>query len=488
MLLSEILHGIEHSAVGPDAGSEIIRVTDNSRTVKNGDMFVALRGYTVDGYGFIDEAAAKGARAIVSEKDFQAPRGIVKVLVGDTRTAFPVIADNFFGHPSQKLKVIGVTGTNGKTTITYIVESILKRAGEEPGVIGTISYRIGGRIMPAKNTTPGPLELQAMLAEVARSSGRYAVMEVSSHALDQHRVDAISYDAAIFTNITPEHLDYHKTLNGYFNAKVKIFDRLKEDGTAILNADDKKVASMKSSLKKKALTYGVKERADIFAKDIRLSIDDSRFCIITPDGSFNVTTSLIGRHNVSNLLAAVAACYAMGVDAKFIKEGIEAMTFVPGRLEPVVGGQPFKVFVDFAHTEDALHSTLSLLREVSKAEIITVFGCGGDRDRKKRPLMGKTACRLSDHVIITSDNPRSEEPSRIIDEIVKGVKGGYANYEIAPDRRDAIDKALSLAKVGSIVVVAGKGHENYQIVGDKTSPFDDREVAREILKVVSRKF
>ena len=481
MLLSDILQDIEYSLVPSGAGLEITRVTDNSRAVRPGDMFIALRGYTVDGYRFIDEAAAKGAGAIVSEKDFQAQGGMVKVLVGDTRTAFPVIADNFFGHPSQKLKVIGVTGTNGKTTITYIIESILKKAGIEPSVIGTISYRIGGRTVQAKNTTPGALELQAMLAEIVRSTGHYAVMEVSSHALDQHRVDTIAYDAAIFTNITPEHLDYHKTLDGYFSAKAKIFDRLKEGGIAILNADDKKVASLKSSLNKKVLTYGINEKADMSAKNIRLSIDDSHFDIATPGGSLNITTRLIGRHNISNLLAATSACYVLGIGSKFIKEGIEAMTFVPGRLEPVVSGQPFKVFVDFAHTEDALNNTLSLLREVSKAKIITVFGCGGDRGREKRPLMGKTACRLSDHVIVTSDNPRSEDLSRIIDEIVKGVKGGYSNYEILPDRRDAIDKALSLAKVGSIVVIAGKGHENYQIIGDKTFPFDDREVVKEIL-------
>ena len=482
MLLIEVLQGTGFKNSGSAADFEIKRVTDDSRCVKKGDMFVALKGYAADGYGFIDQALAKGARVIVAEKDFNAPGGVIKVLIGDGRTALPIIADNFYGHPSQKLKMIGVTGTNGKTTITYIIESILKKTGEEPGVIGTISYRLNGMAIPAKNTTPGPLQLQSMLAEVVKSSGRYAVMEVSSHALDQHRVDAILFDAVIFTNITPEHLDYHKTLEGYFNAKTKIFGYLKKDGAAILNTDDDKVLSLKGAVKGRVITYGIKEKADISAKNIRLALDGSRFDIVTPKSSFSISTRLIGRYNVSNILAAAAACDLLCIGTKAIKEGIEAMTFVPGRLEAVECGQPFKVFVDFAHTEDALHNTLSLLKEVSKSEIITVFGCGGNRDRNKRPLMGKAACKLSDHVIITSDNPRFEEPSAIIDEIVSGIRGKFANYEVEADRRKAIERALSLAGVGSIVIIAGKGHEKGQIIKDRILPFDDREVVREILK------
>ncbi|MDO8525511.1 MAG: UDP-N-acetylmuramoyl-L-alanyl-D-glutamate--2,6-diaminopimelate ligase [Candidatus Omnitrophota bacterium] len=482
MRIGDILDGVEYRAAAGAQDIEICRITDDSLSVSKGDMFIALRGYAEDGYKFIDDAISKGARAIVAEKEFKAPPGVTKILVPDTRTALPVIADNFYAHPSRKLKTIGVTGTNGKTTITYIIESILKGSGEEPGVIGTISYRLNGKGTPAKNTTPGPLELQSMLYEMVRSSAHYAVMEVSSHALDQHRVERVSFDVAIFTNITPEHLDYHKTPGDYFSAKVKIFDRLKDGGSAILNIDDKSVASLKDVIKKRVITYGLGKGARLTAKNIRLSSDSSRFDIVTPDGSFNVSTRLIGRYNISNILAAVAACSAAGIDIRAMKNGIEAMMFVPGRLEPVECGQPFVVFVDFAHTEDALNNTLSALREVSKAEIITVFGCGGDRDKGKRPLMAKTACKFSGHVVITSDNPRFEKPSEIIDEIVGGVKGVYSNYEIEPDRRKAIDKALSLAKVGSIVLIAGKGHENYQIVGDRALPFDDREVAREILR------
>ena len=481
MFLKEILKGTGYKLSGPDAETEVGSVTNDSRAVKRDGMFVAFRGYAADGYAFIDEAVAKGARAIVAEKDFKAPANVVKLIVEDTRAVFPVIADNFYGHPSEKLKVIGVTGTNGKTTITYIIESILRSAGEEPAVIGTISYRLAGKVVPAKNTTPGPLDLASMLAEAVRSAGRYAVMEVSSHALDQHRVDSIAFDAAIFTNITPEHLDYHKTLEEYFGAKVKIFGRLKKGGAGILNIDDDKVAALKASIKNRVITYGMKASADISVKNIRLSIDNSKFDVTTPKGSFSVSTSLIGRYNVSNILAAVAACDFIGIDRKAIKSGIEAMTFVPGRFEPVQCAQAFKIFVDFAHTEGALYNTLSVLREVSKAKVITVFGCGGDRDRNKRPLMGKAACKLSEHVIITSDNPRSEEPADIVDEIVSGVRGNFSNYEVEIDRRKAIEKALDLAEVGSIVIIAGKGHENYQIIKDKVLPFDDREVVREIL-------
>ncbi len=481
MRLKKILESIKYNDSSFSEDPEIYRITDDSRSVNPGDMFIAFRGYAEDGYKFIGDAVSKGAGTIVAEKEFKAPLGVNKILVPDTRTALPVIADNFYGHPSRKLKTIGVTGTNGKTTITYIIESILKGLGEEPGVIGTISHRLNGKVTPAKNTTPGPIELQSILSRVRKASGRYVIMEVSSHALDQHRVERISYDAAVFTNITPEHLDYHKTLNEYFNAKVKIFDKLKDGASAILNMDDKLVAPLKDVIKKRVITYGLGGGSDIKALNIRLSSDSSRFDIATPDGSFNVLTRLIGRYNISNILAAVAACLATGIDIKAMKNGIEAMMFVPGRLEPIECGQPFGVFVDFAHTEDALNNTLSALRDVSKAKIITVFGCGGNRDRKKRPLMGKAACKFSGHVVITSDNPRFEEPSEIIDEIVGGVKDIYSNYEIEADRRKAIDKALSLAKVGSIVLIAGKGHENCQIIRDKMLPFDDREVAREIL-------
>ncbi len=479
--LRDILKGVELQA-DIDADFSVKGVSCDSRAVNKDDLFVAVKGYSLDGYKFINDAVSKGASAIASEEDFAAPQGVVKILVKDSRAALPIIADNFYGHPSGELKVIGVTGTNGKTTVTYIIENILKRAGKSAGIIGTINYRLGDTVLPARNTTPGPLELDRLLAEMVKRSFGYAVMEVSSHSLDQRRVECVLFDVGIFTNITSEHLDYHKTIGNYFKAKARLFERLKKDGSAVLNNDDKKVVSLKKSMKGKVITYGIKKGSDVRAERINISLDGSSFLIITPKGSFEVSAILTGMHNISNILASVAASIALGMETKAIKNGIESIGNVPGRLEAVDAGQPFKVFVDYAHTEDALNNILNLLKKVAPKRIITVFGCGGNRDRSKRPLMGKAACSLSDHVVITSDNPRFEEPQFIIDEIVVGIKGKFSNYDIVVDRRVAIERALALASKGDIVVIAGKGHETYQIIKDRVLPFDDRETVRDILR------
>jgi len=479
--IKDILRGIPFKTGDDLSGLTITRVTSDSRTVGQGDLFIAVRGAALDGTKFIQEACAKGAKAVVAEEDFEAPKGVVKIWVSDTRAAVAAIADNFYAHPSRKLKVAGVTGTNGKTTITYLIESIVKALGGEAGVIGTINYRLKGRILKAKNTTPGPLELQSMLAEIVDAKAGYAVMEVSSHSLDQRRVDRVEFDAAIFTNVTSDHLDYHKTPGAYFKAKARLFDKLKKNGTAILNIDDKKVASLQRSIKGHVITFGIKGAADVKAVDVRLLMDGTVFTVRTPKWSSEIRTKLIGMHNVSNILAAIAAGMALKIRKEAIIAGVEALKCVPGRLEAVDMGQPFKVFVDYAHTEDALFNILSLLRQVAAKRIVTVFGCGGNRDRTKRPLMGKVACRFSDHVIITSDNPRFEEPEEIIREIEHGVRGTFDNYDIVADRKSAIAKALKLASHEDIVVIAGKGHEDYQIIKDKVMPFDDREVAMKIL-------
>lgn len=462
-------------------GAKLKGVTCDSREVQKGGLFVAVRGHDIDGHGFIGDAVRKGAKAIVAEKDFDCPGGVRKILVKDTRLAASAIAADFFGQPSKKLKMIGVTGTNGKTTITYLMESIIKENGKECGVIGTINYRLKGRLVPAKNTTPGPFELQPILAEMLKKGVRYAVMEVSSHSLEQHRVDDVWFDAAIFTNLTREHLDYHNTLESYFGAKASLFKKLKTKGTAVLNADDKKVLSLKRNMRNKVITYGVKKGAMVRAADIRLSLDGSRFMVDTPKGRIVIGTKLVGRHNVSNILAAIAAGIALGVKLSTIRKGIEAVSHVPGRLENVDVGQPFKVLVDYAHTDDALFNILSALRQVAGKRVITVFGCGGNRDRSKRPRMGKVACRFSDHVIVTTDNPRFEDPRAIIGEIEAGIAGKFSNYIIEPDRSAAIEKALNSAVEGDIVVIAGKGHENYQIVRDRVLSFDDRVVAMRVL-------
>lgn len=482
MKLKDILKGVKFVTAYDVDDIDVRRVTCDSRDVRKDDLFIAIKGHASDGTSFIPEAVAKGASIVISEAGADLPEGIVKITVDNMRLALPVIAGNFYSDPSKVLKVAGVTGTNGKTTITYILENIINSTGKETGVLGTVNYRFRNKVIPAKNTTPGPLDLQLLLADMVGAGLDYAVMEVSSHALDQHRVDNVWFDAAIFTNITSEHLDYHETLANYLAAKVKIFEHLKRDGTAILNNDDIRVAALKRSIKQPVLTYGIKSEADVLAKEVKLSIDGSEFLAVTPGISFDVKTRLIGMHNVSNILAAISAALALKINVNAIKRGLERSCKVPGRLEPVESGQSFKVFVDYAHTEDALRNILGLLGSVKEKRIITVFGCGGDRDMKKRPCMGKAACELSDHVVVTSDNPRSEEPEKIISDIEYGIRGRFSNYEISVDRRQAIEKALFIARDGDIVVIAGKGHENYQIIKDKVLHFDDKETAMEILK------
>lgn len=486
MTLKSVLNGIDFNSDGPIESTEISGLTCDSRAVARGDIFVAFRGYAENGHRYIEGAIKRGAAVIIAEEAFQAPPEISKIFVKDTRASLPALADNFYGQPSKNMTVIGVTGTNGKTTITYIIESIVKQSGQGAGVIGTVNYRFKDKILPAKNTTPGPIELQSILARMRDAGLKYAVMEVSSHSLDQHRVDSVRLDAAIFTNITNEHLDYHKTRDEYFNAKIKIFDRLKPGGYAILNMDDDRVALLKNSIKMKVLTFGIKGDADVRAEDIDLDINGSRFSVLTPYGKLEINTGLIGMHNISNILASIAASLAIGIDIDVIKKGVEAVNYIPGRLEQVVVGQRFKIFVDYAHTEDAMNNILSLLRGVAKNRIITVFGCGGNRDRQKRPLMGRAACRYSDRVIITSDNPRFEDPNKIIKEIESGIRSDFSNYEIVTDRRKAIEKALEAASANDIIVIAGKGHENYQIIKDRALPFDDCEIAREILSPEKR--
>jgi UDP-N-acetylmuramoyl-L-alanyl-D-glutamate--2,6-diaminopimelate ligase len=485
--LKSILNGIRYKASENISRVNVKKVTDDSRKAGTGDLFIALSGCSVDGRKFIDEAINSGAGVIMSDKKFAAKDNIIKVMVRDARSAASLAAANFYGNPSKKLRIAGVTGTNGKTTITYIMENILKAAKRPPGVIGTINYRMPGMKMPAQNTTPGPFELQALFAKMLTRGVKDVVMEVSSHSLDQGRVDHISFDVGIFTNITKEHLDYHKTVNKYFEAKAKLFHKLKKNGVAVLNNDDSMVAGLKKRVKTDFLTYGLNHRSDIMAHGIKLSEDGSIFTIKTPRGSFEAKTKLIGKHNVSNILAGAAAAIALRIPLGIIRRGVESFGVVPGRLEIIDAGQPFKVFIDYSHTEDALHNVLSALREIAPdRKIITVFGCGGNRDVSKRPLMGAVACKFSDRVIVTSDNPRFEDPSAIIAQIESGMKEKFLNYDIVEKRRDAIRRALKLAREGDVVLIAGKGHEKYQIIKGRAIPFDDRQVARSILKTIPR--
>ena len=485
--LKDIFKGIKYESKDDLSRVRINDIVVDSRLAGKGSLFVAIKGYSVDGHEFIGDVIKAGAGTIAAQKNFKAPGGIVKILVMDTRKALSVMAANFYSYPSDKLKVVGVTGTNGKTTVTYLLESIIRASGQKAGVIGTVNYRVGKRSIPALNTTPGILQLQSLFSSFVREGASYAVMEVSSHSLDQGRVGRILLDAAIITNVTPDHLDYHKTGENYFKAKAKLLGMLKKDGSAILNADDKRAASLKRSCRSKCLTYGIEKRADVSASGLNLSSSVSSFTVTAPGYRLKLRSALIGHHNVSNILAAITAAHVLKIDQAAIKKGIESFRSVPGRLEAIHAGQPFRVFVDFAHTEDALLNVLTILRKIASKRIITIFGCGGNRDRTKRPKMGRLACEMSDAVFLTSDNPRFEDPAGVISEIESDIKGKFSNYHIEPDRKDAIAMALGMARKSDIVLIAGKGHERYQIIGDRKIPFDDRRVARLILASLGKK-
>jgi UDP-N-acetylmuramoyl-L-alanyl-D-glutamate--2,6-diaminopimelate ligase len=468
------------------SGLNFSGISDDSRTTNKGDIFFAVEGTQHDGNGFIKEAIKKGATAVVAGKNCD-PRGIDRglirkiVRVPNPRKALSEFAADFYDRPSKKVKVIGITGTNGKTTIAYLLEQIFKMAGYDIGIVGTIAHRWKDKIIEAKNTTPGSLELQRLLSRMAKEDVDYCAMEVSSHSLDQDRVCDVDFKIAVFTNITGEHMDYHKTFKNYLNAKIKLFKNLKSNALAVLNADDPNFNAIKKSIKGKILTYGIKNKANIMAELIRSSLNKTEFLVTTKDGLFKIASPLIGIFNVYNILAAIGVALSEGLRVDTIKEAVLRFKGAEGRLESVSTNRGFKVFIDYAHTDNALENVLGALRPLTQNRLISVFGCGGDRDRFKRPRMGKAASRLSDYVIITSDNPRSEKPQAIAREIEKGIEGNFKSYEVVLDRYEAIKKALEIAKPGDVVLIAGKGHEKYQIIKDRISPFCDKKVAREII-------
>ncbi|MDP3786283.1 MAG: UDP-N-acetylmuramoyl-L-alanyl-D-glutamate--2,6-diaminopimelate ligase [Candidatus Omnitrophota bacterium] len=480
MKIKELLRGIEYKSPSSFSGDiEIKGIACDSKAVNKDYLFIAVAGTKTDGHKFANEALERGAVAVVIEREIPLDDGIAKIYVKDSRAALARIANEFYGRPAEKLRCVGITGTNGKTTISYLMDSIVSAAGHKAGLIGTINYRIGERIIPAVNTTPGPVELYNFMSKMLQNSIDHLVMEVSSHSLDQRRVEGIGFAAAIFTNLTGDHLDYHKTMEGYFEAKAKLFEGLDSGSYGIINIDDEWGRKLLRRSKGRVMTYGTKQGADFLAGGIELSLNGTGFIIDTPDGRVKIDTKLIGLHNVYNITASVAAGAALGFSPEAVKRGIENVRAVPGRLEEIDCGQPFKVFVDYAHTDDALCNVLSALRPLISERIIVVFGCGGDRDKTKRPRMGKVAGKLADLVIVTSDNPRGEDPKTITDEIVAGI--GSANYRVIVDRMQAIGQALSAARDGDCVLIAGKGHETYQVLKNTTVAFDDREVARKIL-------
>ena len=492
MRLSELLAVLDAHRTSSDSDIDIAGLTQNSRQVLRDYLFVAVRGEKTDGHLYIDDAVSAGAAAVVCEEADFPVHGAVKIVVPDSRLALARLADAFYGHPSAKLRVVGVTGTNGKTTITYLVRNALARAGIASGLIGTIEYRVDGRTIPADRTTPDPVLIHSLLAEmVARGCGA-AVMEVSSHALDQKRVEAIRFNVGVFTNLTQDHLDYHRDLDEYLEAKARLFRMLGDypddpsPRRAVVNVDDPRAARIIEVARAPVITYGLSTPADVRAVDVRLGADGGTFTAVTPRGKVPVRTSLIGRHNVSNALAALAVGLALELDVDAVVAGIADTTHVPGRLEFIENDRGFTVVVDYAHTDDALRNVLTSLREITRGRIITVFGCGGDRDPGKRPKMGAVVNELADFSIVTSDNPRSEEPDAIIAAILKAYAADD-DYVVEPDRRAAIERAIAMAKPGDTVLIAGKGHETYQQFRNQTIVFDDREVARAALARVMPK-
>jgi UDP-N-acetylmuramoyl-L-alanyl-D-glutamate--2,6-diaminopimelate ligase len=465
------------------AGVEIKGITCNSKAVKKGYAFVAIAGQRQDGGCFIQEAAANGASiAVVARKagKNKIPGKIKMFAVNDPRKFLAEASAEFYGRPSEKLKVAGITGTNGKTTISYLIEAIAECSGIDCGVIGTINYRFKGKEISAKNTTPGPVELQGLLAKMRAQGVKYCAMEVSSHALDQKRVSGINFRQAIFTNLTQDHLDYHKNINRYFSAKLKLFRMLAVSGAAIINNDDEYGRRIKKSVSCRLITYGIKNKSTVMAKDIDFGIEGTEFTLIGPGVNSRIKTRLIGRYNIYNILAALSWGISEGLPFKNIKSAIEKFKNVPGRLEKITSKAGHNIFVDYAHTPDALFNVISALRPLTRGKIVVVFGCGGERDKLKRPKMGKIVTTLADYAVITSDNPRSEDPSSIIRDICKGINKD--NYRVIPDRFKAIKQALKLIKQEDCLVIAGKGHEDYQVFKTKTVHFSDREAVAKCLR------
>lgn len=500
MTLRELLTGLDLSVAPGDAAVTIDAVAYDSRQAGPGSCFVAIHGGKADGNRFVFDAAGRGARAVVSElprpphaewaalgEEVAAralPAGVVWVRVPNARRALAVVAANFYGRPADALTLVGITGTNGKTTTSYLVDSLLHAAGHRSAMIGTVEYRLpGGEKQKATHTTPESLELQRFFAEARRAGGTHVAFEVSSHALAMERVWGCGFDVAVFTNLQRDHLDFHGTFEAYFAAKRRLFEGTGRGAprVAVLNRDDAHTREL-AGLARETLTFGLAPGAQVTTKDVELSFAGLHFTARTPAGAVEIRSPLVGRINVYNILAAVAVGVAMGLDRGTIERGIAQLASVPGRFQRVDCGQPFLVVIDYAHTPEAYENLIQTARELNPAgRIIMVFGCGGDRDRSKRPLMGETAGRLAELVILTDDNPRTEDPLRIINDVVVGLQKTGVEYRIQPDRERGIELALDEARPGDIVLLAGKGHETYQILRDRTLDFSERDIVRRVL-------
>ena len=483
MELKTLLEDLEYELLQGSLESPVASVEYDSRKVAPGSLFVAIKGYETDGHLYIGKAVGEGASAIILEDRTYAgevPEGCTLVRVPDSRKALALISASYYGHPARALKVIGVTGTNGKTSITYLLKNILKEAGFKVGIVGTIENQIDDVVQPSSVTTPESRDLQHLLRQMADKGCSYCIMEASSHALYLDRVAGIPFKAAIFTNLSQDHLDFHKDLEDYLQAKMRLFKYVTEDGFSIVNADEeagRRIAAMASG---SIASYSLHQPSDFRARDIRMDLQGTRYTLDIGGKPEEVRLKLIGEFSIYNSLAAIATALSLGIPVQTVLKGVAGVS-VNGRFQLVESRKDFAVVVDYAHTPDGLLNVLQTARKIAAGRVICVFGCGGDRDRTKRPLMGRVAGEWSDQIIITSDNPRTEDPDSIIAMVEAGAKEVTDSYLLIENRKEAIRKAIELAAKGDIIVIAGKGHEDYQIIGKIKYPFSDLETAREIL-------
>jgi UDP-N-acetylmuramoyl-L-alanyl-D-glutamate--2,6-diaminopimelate ligase len=459
---------------------DINSLSYNTSTVEQGSLFFCIEGLKTDGHVFAKKAVESGASALVISKDVDVKEDITKIKVKDTRAAMALISSNYYDNPSSKMDVIGITGTNGKTTSTFMIKSILDTYGNKTALLGTIYNIIGEKIEEAKRTTPESMDLQSMFNDMNNEGVKSCIMEVSSHSLDLKRVHGVKFKVGIFTNLTQDHLDFHETMEKYFDAKMKLFEDCE---TAVINIDDEYGKKALDKLRnKKIITYGIEEEADIRAKNIIVTGEGTDFILCYQNTEIPVKLQLPGKFNVYNALGCVGASIAMGVGMDIIKKGLEGLEKVPGRSEKINSAKGFTIVIDYAHSPDGIINILKTAREYTTGKLIALFGCGGDRDKTKRPLMGRAAGELADFCIVTSDNPRTEDPMAIIKDTVPGVEGTNCPYTVVEDRRSAIEYAIKEAKKGDVIVIAGKGHETYQVLKDRTIHFDEREIVKELLK------
>ncbi len=484
MKLSEVLEGVPNTRVEGQRNVDISGITHDSRKIQSGYVFVAVQGEKLDGFTFVEKALQNGAEAVLSKRKKPDLFPKTWIQVSDDREALGLCSANFYGHPSRELKIVGITGTKGKTTVSYILEEILKKANFIPGVIGTISYRGPNIDITAKHTTPEASDLQKMLRQMVEGGATHCIMEVSSHALELKRVTGIEFDVAVFTNLSGEHMDYHQNMDSYYEAKKKLFHTDQINQTAVINTDDDWGKKMISDITMEYISVGLQSPAMVYAEKFEFNTHGTKLTARFPSGNMTLSSHLIGKPNVYNTLSSLAASLALNIPTDAIQEGIAALHGVPGRFERIQNSLGIHIYVDYAHTDDALKNLLETAQDLAREKIILVFGAGGDRDKTKRPRMGAIAGELADLTILTSDNPRTESPSAIISDVEEGLKTtGPKKYIILPDRKEAIKKALSLARKDDMILVAGKGHENYQILGDKTIVFSDKDIIHEILKL-----